>query len=121
MMKFCKLDTGTQEKRTTLKTWSKDRRTREKRTTLKTWSKDRRTREKRTTLKTWSKDRRTREKRTAEPQNNEPQNVEGWFRCAQSIFIKWEDFLQHHIVGAAVYPCPQCLESGERQFLAFDL
>jgi hypothetical protein len=49
----------------------------------------------------------TTEKRTVEPQNNEPQNVEGWFRCAQSIFIKWKDFLQHHILGAAVYPRPQ--------------
>jgi hypothetical protein len=36
--------------------------------------------------------------RTAEPQNNEPQNFEGWFRFAQSfIYNRQNTFLRHSI------------------------
>jgi len=35
------------------------------------------------------------EQRTAEPQNNEPQNVEVWFRFAQSFFNGQNSFLRH--------------------------
>jgi hypothetical protein len=31
--------------------------------------------------------------RTAEPQNNEPQNFEGWYRCALSFWLKSIEFL----------------------------
>ena len=38
------------------------------------------------------------EQRTVEPQNNEPQNVEVWFRFAQSFFIGQNSFLRHSML-----------------------